>query len=270
MSSRSLAARVLAVLLAPLAVAQAGESGRGELQSPAFTRRDYSLYDAGRYVYEQHCIVCHGARGDGRGEMADSVGVKPRSFASGLFKYRSTPWGKLPTTEDLLRTVRNGRTGTAMGMFTHLTDEQQRAVVEYIKFFSARWRKAENHAAPLPLPPQPTWLTDERELDLHAAAGKPVFQAICAACHGPDGDGKGVAAVTLKNNDVAPAAPADLRLKHLRSGDEPIDIFRTLATGLNGTPMVSFADSLSDTQKWDVIAHILTLRRDFSASRAQQ
>jgi len=88
MSSRSLAARVLAVLLAPLAAAEAGESGRGELQSPAFTRRDYSLYDAGRYVYEQHCIVCHGARGDGRGEMADSVGVKPRSFASG--QVRST------------------------------------------------------------------------------------------------------------------------------------------------------------------------------------
>lgn len=260
--------RALAVLLATLAAAPAQEAATGPGQYPSFTRRDYSLYDQGRYVYEQHCVICHGVQGDGRGEMADSVGVKPRSFASGLFKYRSTPWGKLPTTEDLLRTVRNGRTGTAMGMFTHLTDGQQRAVVEYIKFFSPKWRKPENHAFPIVLPPEPTWLTDEAQRDLHAALGKPVFQAICATCHGPTGDGKGPAAAALKNDDGTPASPADLRLAHLRSGDEPIAIYRTLATGLNGTPMVSFGDALSDAQKWDVIAYILTLRREFNGASA--
>jgi hypothetical protein len=73
---------------------------------------------------------------------------------------------------------------------------------------------------------------------------------------------KGLAAAALKNDDGSPASPADLRLAHLRSGDEPIDLFRTLSTGLNGTPMVSFADALPDPQKWDVIAYILSLRRN--------
>ena len=41
---------------------------------------------------------------------------------------------------------------TAMGMFTNLTDEQLRAVVEYVKFFSRKWRKAENYAPPIELP----------------------------------------------------------------------------------------------------------------------
>jgi mono/diheme cytochrome c family protein len=117
---------------------------------------------------------------------------------------------------------------------------------------------------------QPSWLNDQGELDLHAAAGKPLFQSICAACHGSEGDGKGVAASALKNDDGTPASPADLRLAHLRSGDAPIDIFRTLATGLNGTPMVSFADALSDAQKWDVVAYLLTLRRDFYQPEAQE
>lgn len=237
-------------------------------ENPAFVKRDYRFYDEGRYVYEQHCVVCHGANGDGRGEMAESVGIKPRSFRAGQFKYRSTPWGKLPTNDDLLRTVRGGRTGTAMGMFTHLTEEQQRAVIEYLKFFSSKWRKPENHAAPIPLPPTPAWFADNAQRALRAAAGKPIFQSTCATCHGTDGDGKGPATAALKNDDGTPASPADLRLPHLRSGDEPIDIYRVLMTGLNGTPMAPFADSLNEAQKWDVIAYVLTLRRDFKASAA--
>src|SRR5215210_934007 len=87
--------------------------------NPAFTPPDTALFDEGRYVYERNCILCHGERGDGKGEMSASLSIKPRAFVSGLFKYRSTPWGKLPATADLIHTIRNGRTGTAMGMFTN-------------------------------------------------------------------------------------------------------------------------------------------------------
>jgi len=54
----------------------------------------------------------------------------------------------------------------------------------------------------------------------------------------------------------------------LRSGDEPIDVLCALATGLNGTPIVSFADSIPDAEKCDVIAYTLKLRRDFSEGPA--
>lgn len=238
-----------------------------EDENPVRVGPDISFYGEGKFVYENNCVVCHGAMGDGRGEMAASLGIKPRSFKTGVFKYRTTPWGKLPTTEDLERVVHNGISGTAMGMFTNLSDEQLRAVVEYLKFFSRKWRKPENYAPPIVLPRQPAWLVDDAERDRHAVKGKETFQQICAACHGPAGDGKGPAAVGLKDDWGEPETPADLRQPHLRSGDEPLDIFRVLATGLNGTPMVSFAEAFSEEQKWDLAAYVLTLRRDFAAAK---
>ena len=57
-----------------------------------------------------------------------------------------------------------------------------------------------------------------------------------------------------------PAAPSDLRQPHPRCGDSPADIFRVLATGLNGTPMVSFDKVLTEDQRWDIIAHLMSIR----------
>ena len=258
--------RCLALLVLLFAVAPflGAEEPAGNDETPVRVGPDFSLYAEGKFVYENNCVVCHGVMGDGRGEMAASLGIKPRSFKTGIFKYRSTPWGKLPTTEDLEHTVHNGITGTAMGMFTNLSDDQLRAVVEYIKFFSRKWRKAENYALPMELPKQPSWLVDDALLDRHAAKGKETFQTVCIACHGPAGDGKGLGAVGLKDDWGEPVTPADLRQPHLRSGDEPSDIFRVLMTGLNGTPMVSFAEAFSEEQKWDLVAYILTIRRSFA------
>jgi cytochrome c oxidase cbb3-type subunit I/II len=253
-----------------IALAAAGFAARAEEaseQAPAAPRRNFALYDQGRYVYETNCVVCHGTLGDGRGEMAASLSIKPRSFKDGLFKYRSTPWGKLPTTEDLERTVRNGITGTAMGMFSFLSDSDLRAVVEYIKFFSRKWRKAENYAPAVSLPPSPGWLANDAERERHASRGRETFQSICAACHGAEGDGKGSAAAALRDDLGEPAPPADLRQPHLRCGDDPENIFRVLVTGLNGTSMVSFVDALSEQQRWDLAAFILTLRSDFNRTK---
>ena len=93
---------------------------------------DRSLFEEGRFVFEQNCIVCHGQFGDGKGELAAGLTIKPRSFRTGVFKYRSTAAGKMPSNQDLKRTIRDGITGTAMGMFTNLRQEELDAVVEYI------------------------------------------------------------------------------------------------------------------------------------------
>lgn len=221
---------------------------------------DFNRYMEGKYVYERNCVVCHGARGDGKGEMGLTIQPRPRSFREGMFKFRSTPFGALPTEADLARTIRGGLSGTGMGMFTHLPDEEVRSVIEYLKSFSRRWRKAENYAEPLSLPPPPSWLEDKTASAIHAANGKTLFTANCAACHGPAADGKGAAAITLKDIWEQPAKPADLRQPHLRCGDTPADLYRVLATGLNGTPMVSFETTLTQDQRWDIIAYIQTLK----------
>ena len=221
---------------------------------------DFNLYMQGKYIYERNCIVCHGSRGDGNGELSPTLKPKPRSFREGMFKFRTTPLGMLPTDDDLRRTIRGGLSGTAMGMFAQLTEEEIDAVITYVKSFSRRWRKPENHAPPLQLPPPPEWLKAPTDLRKHAGAGQKLFATHCASCHGEKADGKGPAAVALKDIWGIPAAPSDLRQPHLRCGDSPADIYRVLTTGLNGTPMVSFDKLLTEAQRWDIIAHILSIR----------
>ena len=221
---------------------------------------DFNLYMQGKYVYERNCIVCHGQRGDGNGEMSPTLKPRPRSFREGMFKFRTTPLGALPTDDDLRRTIRGGLSGTAMGMFSQLSDEEIDAVITYVKSFSRRWRKPENHAQPVSLSTPPEWFKQPAEVKTHAQSGQKLFATHCAACHGEKADGKGAAAIALKDIWGFPAAPSDLRQPHLRCGGTPADIFRVLATGLNGTAMVSFDATLTDAQRWDIIAHILSIR----------
>ncbi len=221
---------------------------------------DFNLYMQGKYVYERNCIVCHGPRGDGNGELSPTLQPKPRSFREGMFKFRSTPYGMLPTDEDLRRTITHGLSGTAMGMFSHLQTDEVGAVIAYLKSFSRRWKKPENHAPALKFPPPPEWFKTANELKAHAQTGQKFFALNCAACHGEKADGKGPAAVSLRDIWGMPAAPVDLRQAHLRCGDSPADLFRVLATGLNGTPMASFDAALTEAQRWDIIAYILSVR----------
>ncbi len=215
---------------------------------------DFARYMEGKYIFERNCIVCHGARGDGAGEMAPTLSPRPRSFREGMFKFRTTPFGTLPTDDDLHHTIKHGLSGTAMGMFSQLSDSDVSAVAEYVKSFSRRWRKAENYAQPMEFPEPPVWLKETA----HAEKGKALFTMHCAACHGPTADGQGPAVPTLKDIWNLPAKPSDLRQPHLRCGDRPQDIYRALATGLNGTPMVSFEAVLTPEQRWDIIAWIFT------------
>ena len=221
---------------------------------------DFNRYMEGKYLFERNCIVCHGPRGDGKGEMAPTLIPRPRSFREGMFKFRTTPFGSLPTEDDLRHTIKHGLTGTAMGMFSQLTDEDVTNVIEYVKSFSRRWRKAENYAEPLTFPAEPEWFKDTAQKAAHATKGKALFQTTCVACHGTEADGKGPAVAALKDLWEQPARPSDLRQPHLRCGDRPEDMYRVLTTGLNGTPMISFDAALTPEQRWDIIAYLFTLK----------
>jgi len=221
---------------------------------------DPSLFAEGAYIYELNCLICHGPRGDGNGEWSQGLMPKPRSFREGMFKFRTTPSGMLPTDDDLQRTIKGGLSSTAMGMFTTLSDDDVRAVTEYLKSFSRRWRKAENYSKPMSFPPPPVWLADAAARATHAVTGQVLFNNACAICHGSKADGNGPSAATLKDIWNLSCKPSDLRNEHLRCGDRPADIYRILATGMNGTPMISYEHSLTESQRWDVIAFIVGVR----------
>lgn len=221
---------------------------------------DDSLVPQGRYVFERNCAVCHGRWGDGRGEMAVGMFPKPRKLTSGIFKFRSTPSGFLPTDADLDRTIRQGIANSSMPTFAHLPARDVEAVIAYLKTLSSRWRNLAHRAEALSFPSEPDWLFDPAQAEPHAVRGRALYNQNCQPCHGVGGEGKGPAAAALEDQWGEPCPPADLRQPHLKSGAELRDVFRVLTTGLDGTPMPSFAEAMSAEDRWDLIAFIGRLR----------
>jgi mono/diheme cytochrome c family protein len=215
----------------------------------------------GYFVYMKNCVFCHGKRGDGKGEMGLTVQPSPRDFGAGLFKYRSTPSGSLPTNDDLIHTVREGIPDTAMPAFTALPQRDVQAVIEYVKTFSPKWRKPEHYAAPIAVPKRPDWFGDADEFSRHAENARRFYAVACAPCHGAKGDGLG-SVTNLADSLGNPTPPRDLRLSYIRSGRRLEDIYKVLVTGLDGTPMPSFAEATTAEQRWELVAFIEELRRE--------
>ena len=241
-------------------------AGRAQTNNPPGTNGvtefpDDSALLPGLMVYQKNCVMCHGRSGDGRGEMGLTVQPRPRDFRKGIFKFRSTPAGFLPRTEDLKHTIRTGLSGTAMPVFDKLPERDVRAVIEYIKMFSPRWRKPENFSRPLEIPRPPNWFDDVDQLKGRVAKGKALFATACAACHGDDGNGQGPSAALLEDSFGQPCPPSDLRQPTLRCGRELTDFYRVLATGFDGTPMLSFTESFTPEQRWEIVAFAKSLQK---------
>lgn len=232
---------VMASLLAIGAVLPA-RTGAGESQP------------AGRLLYEEECAICHGLVGDGEGAAARMFQVRPRDFRRGVFKFRSTPTGSLPTDEDLFRTIRRGLPGSAMLPQDQLTDTEVRSLIAYLKTFSPRFA-AELPPAPVPIPPAPA---PEASL---LERGRQLYREMkCPECHGPAGRGDGDSAGLLKDDLGRPLRPADLARRPLKSGDGPEAIYRVLATGVGGTGMPSYLDALTPEELWVLVRYVETLR----------
>jgi cytochrome c oxidase cbb3-type subunit 2 len=209
------------------------------------------LREHGREVYRDHCQGCHGVRGDGAGPAASFLMPMPRDFTGAVFKFRSTPSGSLPTDGDLFRTITRGVRWTAMPTWHEVPDKNRLAVVAYLKTFSRRWREEPGEPpVALPTPPRAT-------PDL-VARGKTLYaKAKCAECHGEAGRGDGPSAGQLRDDFERPIRPTDLTRGQLKGGSGVADVYRALTTGLDGTPMPSFADSMTDEERWAIAYHVL-------------
>ncbi|MEM7015058.1 MAG: cytochrome c, partial [Verrucomicrobiota bacterium] len=85
------------------------------------------------------------------------------------------------------------------------------------------------------------------------------------SCHGADGEGDGPAAAEgFVDVWEHPIKPADLTRPHHKSGDGSQDLFRTIALGLDGTPMVGFSAALKEEQIWELVAYVRSIKKDRS------
>ena len=94
-----------------------------------------------------------------------------------------------------------------------------------------------------PLPPGPAAV----------AQGAALFRTHCTPCHGPTGRGDGPAAAALD------APTADLTAEHVDDHTDG-DIFWWLTYGMAGTAMPGFEHTLSDTERWQLIRFVRSLR----------
>jgi len=208
--------------------------------------------ELGHEVYEAHCIGCHGPKGDGAGPAATFLSPLPRDFTAGVFKFHTTPSGTLPTDGDLFRTITRGVRGTAMPTWHEVSDKERLAVIAYLKTFSKRWAE-DKPETPLafPAPPRATAEMLTRGRALYA-------QAKCAECHGESGKGDGPSAPQLRDDFDHPIPPLDFRRGRFKGGPAVTDLYRAMTVGLDGTPMPSFADAMTDDERWAISYYVLS------------
>jgi mono/diheme cytochrome c family protein len=209
----------------------------------------------GHGLYLRYCVGCHGVLGDGEGENAPYIDPKPRNFTLGQFKCRSTPTGTLPTHEDLVDTLRRGITNSNMPSWRPLSDENREDLVAYIKTFSPRW-KTDKPGEPIHIPAEPQVTADRIK------AGEAVFRKLeCWKCHGVEGRGNGPSADTLQDDQNRPIKPFDFHDEtRFKCGTTDKDLYRIFMTGLDGTPMPSFADNVKPDEAWDLVFYLRTLQ----------
>jgi len=93
---------------------------------------------AGRKLYMEHCMHCHGVSGDGNGPTAKYLNPLPRDYRLGIFKFKSTENSMKATRDDLKRVVKHGIPGTYMPSFLLLEDDELHAIIEYVLWLSHR------------------------------------------------------------------------------------------------------------------------------------
>jgi mono/diheme cytochrome c family protein len=235
-------------------------------------KADRTRLEQGAAIFAYRCQQCHGVNGDGQGAVAKYLSPMPRDYTKGIFKFTSTPYGSKPRRADLLRTLRRGVHGTSMPSFDELDPEDLDAVVDYVIYLSERgefeqqmvalardelelppaaiqnsietirdrWKEAQTQVV-MPTTPMPA-MTPET-----IAKGRELFlQQVCNKCHGVDGRG-GLAGNIDIGKDAwgHSAAAADLTSGMYRGGGRPIDIYRRIYSGINGTPMPGFAQAFA-------------------------
>ncbi|MCC7476416.1 MAG: c-type cytochrome [Pirellulales bacterium] len=229
---------------------------------------DKTWLEKGEQVFSVRCQQCHGVNGDGAGAVAEYLAPPPRDYTKGIFKFTSTPYGSKPRRADLLRTLRQGVRGTSMPTFVELDPQELEAVADYVVYLAQRgefeqklvalagdelelpeesvesiladilasWQEAQSQVV-MPVTPMPAMTAETIE------KGRALFFGqVCNKCHGLDGRG-GLAGKIDIGKDVwgHNAAAADLTSGMYRGGGRPLDLYRRIYSGINGTPMPGFA-----------------------------
>jgi cytochrome c oxidase cbb3-type subunit 2 len=227
------------------------------------------LVELGRATYQKECLACHGSAGDGEGEAAYLLYPRPRDFTSGQFRIVST-WDRVPTDEDLFRTISRGMPGSAMPSWGHLPERTRWGLVHYVKAFVKRPmnvgqprepdRFGNGGAGAIRVPAEPAFNPAAQ------ARAAQLFTQGCAPCHGPTARGDG----QQKQVDSKgfPTRPRDLTAGVYKSDPEPAEVYRRIVAGLPGSPM-PLSGYLHGDDGWHLVHFIRSLSSDAQRRKAE-
>ena len=223
----------------------------------------------GKQTYERQCLACHGPEGRGDGEAAYLLYPKPRDFVMARYAVVST-WERMPTDEDLLRTISRGMPGSAMPSWEHLPERTRWALVRHIKTLAEEpWETQAPSGTPgsgdlgtgvIQVPPEPPY-------DAKAEArARELFTDACAACHGPTGRGDGVQ--EQFDDKGYPTQPRDLTLGVFKGDPDPEALYRRIVAGMPGTPM-PMSDWADGDDAWHLVHFARSLSSDAHRARVE-
>ncbi len=210
-----------------------------------------SLLMLGQTTYMRECASCHGAEGDGKGSGAYILNPKPRNFQLGVYKLRTTPNGEVPTPGDLFKTISKGIPNSMMPSFNSLSEQERWGLVHHILALG-ELEDEESMAVDIPAEPDRT--------QAGISNGKKIYVELkCNSCHGDDGWGDGSSSLTLENDAKERVFPPNLTTGVFKGGSSSVDLYTRIATGMDGSPMPSYADEAKPAEIWDLVHYLQTL-----------
>lgn len=275
-----------------LAESDGQQTGGGQAQAEAARRSEPSgapavsarpMPDRGEELFAMHCALCHGDTGDGGGKFAYLMNPRPRNLQQGNFKL-STTQNKIPSDEDLFRTISNGMPGSAMPPWGHLPQSDIAALIDLVRQIHAEATRAAlggwvedgtigqdelpgvladqtTAGDALVVPPEPPF--DE----IRWFRGRRLYLENCASCHGVDGEP--VAEEVKFDAEGYPVPPRSFVNGIFKGGSQGHQLYARIWKGMKGTPMPASEGVYSGDEMWDIIHYVQSLMRQGAQERAQ-
>jgi sulfur oxidation c-type cytochrome SoxX len=190
-------------------------------------------------TYSTLCARCHGDLGNGKGLISVYLDPYPRDLTKAGFMNSKTE-------ERLMKSIREGVTGTSMPAWGRvLNDEQIRGVLDHIQKNYVKDSRRPLKTRPLP-ETNPVQASAES-----INRGEQLYLQRCTGCHGKKADGKGPNSL-----DIQPR-PRNLRNADFMNSISDRRLFESILYGVQGTAMPPWVDyGLTQKEVGDLVNYL--------------
>jgi cbb3-type cytochrome oxidase cytochrome c subunit len=220
----------------------------------------------GRQIYiREGCVYCHTqfTRLQDRGygplvKAGDYVQETPHQLGTARTGPDLTNEGaRFPSEWQKAHLIqpRSVKPGSIMPSFSYLSDRDMNDLVGYIQTLGNMRKVHKFVEAPEEYKAALARKKVDTNADASANAGRGIYTQNCAACHGMEGLGNGPNAISLEKK------PANFSRPFYKQYPDEFWFYR-VTEGVVGTRMPRFGETLSEEQRWYLVAYLKTLPRN--------